>query len=681
MQSSSSLPQEVARLFQTIREHGLDTVPRIRMLMNWIEIDPADKTIINELRDSANGEIKRQQSTPDPFRKTAPRDPGQFQGELDLGNIPHHGHSFSAEIESINKHWLVLGITGGGKTTVVRNALFRVLRQPDPPKIMILERKQEYTELLPICPEMHVLDTKHLAFNPLRPPEGINVVQWIGIFTECLVNYLDIREASSSFIMEHALRLIGNMKSEGRYPTLGDLRKFIIQQPYKPFSKNGQQKETVLNRLNDLLNSLPAMFESDRETDLEKLVNNHCLILLHDIAHSTIQNFLISLLIAQTFLYRKIHCGLQNQLQSIVVLDEASALFRRSDELKDHVSFINDVVKTARGYGVGLLAASQLATDLSHALLANAGTRMMVGGFGRTEDIDVFLRLRGCSHEQRQYVLNHPTVGKAFIIDERWPHIIECDLHNPDFPDRPSIDELKKKIERSAQVLTNITSPLRPTEPESEKVPVTAVCDTPAQEQCTSNETRVLLHIYHDHFLRLRDRAKALEIPSASLRRIITNLESSGFIVIHKVHGKAGAPRDLYEVTPGGLKSISLPEKRAKGKGGYLHRFYQQQVADYFKSKGYRTDIEGVADGKNVDIIARKAEGECIAIEVELNTSANPDHVMENIERAANASCIDQILCLVPTEAERSTIEKCVTGSLFMDKPVHVERLWKYLED
>jgi len=672
----ATLPLDAVRLFHVIREHGLDTVPRIRLLMNWVELDPADQMIIAELREAANSEIVRQQSTPDPFRKTAPRDEAQFCGQLNLGVIPHHGYLYQSNIESIKRHWFVGGRTGGGKTTVILGALMQVFQQPNAPKILILERKQEYTELLSVDPQMHVLDSKHLAFNPLLPPAGINLAQWIGIFTECMVNYLDIREASSSFIMDHALRLIKNMGKEGRYPTLGDLRSFIVQQPYKPFSKNGQQKETVLNRLNDLLNSLPAMFDSSRQTRLEELLKNHCCILLHDITHSTIQNFVISLLIAQVFLLRKIQHGLQESLKNIIVLDEAATLFRRKDELKDHASFINDVVKTARGYGVGIIAASQVTTDLSHALLANTGTRMMVGGFGRTEDIDVFLRLRGCNQEQRQYVVTHPDVGKAFVADERWPHIIECNLHLPRVPGRLLGKALQDRIEQSAQMLTAKVRSHTPAERVEEPAKIAPAANKPA-----SIETRVLLHIYHNHFMRLCDRAKALDIPSATLRKEIIALESGGHIKIYKVHGKAGAPRDLYEVTPGGCKKITQPEKNLKGKGSYLHQFYQQQVAEHFKSKDYRTDIEGVANGKNIDLIVRKKpEGECVAIEIELNSKANLDHVIENFERAAQAEFIDRVMILVPTEAERKASEKCVTQSLYMRKPILVERLWKYLE-
>ena len=73
--------------------------------------------------------------------------------------------------------------------------------------------------------------------------------------------------------------------------------------------------------------------------------------------------------------------------------------------------------------------------------------------------------------------------------------------------------------------------------------------------------------------------------------------------------------------------------------------------------------------------------GECVAIEIELNAKANPDHVIENLERAAAVDFIDRILCLVPTEPDRKHIRKCVTASgLLMKKPILVDRIWKHME-
>jgi type IV secretory pathway VirB4 component len=255
-------------------------------MMKWIEVDTQNRTLIGLLKTALVKEFKLQRETPEPFRKTSPREDLYFSGALDLGIIPHHKFPYRVELESFKKHWLIAGTTGGGKTTLIKNIIIQTLSQPAPPTFMILERKQEFTELLSMFPDLQILDAKHLAFNPLHPPDGIPTAQWISIFTECMINHLDIREASSSFILDHALRKIEEMKKEGKYPNLGDLYTFIKGTSYPAMSKNGQQKETVLNRFNDLLNHLPDMFNTKKQTDLDKLINNHCLILLHDITHN-----------------------------------------------------------------------------------------------------------------------------------------------------------------------------------------------------------------------------------------------------------------------------------------------------------------------------------------------------------------------------------------------------------
>ncbi len=647
--------------------------------MKWVDLDPADRTIINELRETATEEYKLQRLNPDPFRKTTPRENHHLNGAIQLGTIPHFDFPYGIEIDILKKHLFVAGLSGGGKTTFIRNLLLQILQYPSPPKIMILERKQEFTELLSLYPDFHVLNVASLTFNPLRPPKGISTPQWIGIFTECMINYLDILEASSSFIMDHALRLIKQDETLNHFPNLGKLRNFIAQTNYKPFSKNGQQKETVLNRLNILLNSFPSMFSSNKSSSIEKLMNSNCLILLHDITHTGIQNFIISLLMAQSFLYKKTHFGLQETLTNLIVLDEASSLFRRQDETREKPSYISDVVKTARGYGVGLIAASQSTTDLSHALLANANTRMMIGGFGRTQDTDVFLRLRGYTQEQRQYVITHPIVGKAFIADSRWPHVIECNLNNPNLPPRLTAQTLEARIQESAKQLTSDIQKLPPAEV---SMPVTqAVPPTPMPET-VAIEVRILESIYNNHFMRTADRHRQLNIPSSTLVKEIKTLEANGYIKIYKVHGKSGAPRDLYEVKEAGFYLLEKPVKKMKGKGSYLHQFYQQQVARHFKAQGYSIRIEGVAHGKNIDLIALKQPGgECVAIEIELGSTANPDHVIENIERAAAADFIERILILVPTTKEATLVKKLVTkNQLSEERPIQIERLWKYME-
>ncbi len=639
-------------------------------------------------------ERKVQKLTPDPFRRTAPREEHHLSGAIQLGMMPHFGFPYEIELEMLVKHLLILGMIGGGKTTVIKNLLQQVLQLPDPPKLLILERKQEFTELPNLSPSMHVLDANTLAFNPLRSPPGIELDKWLGIFTECMVNQLDIREASSSFLITHAHLHIEEREKKGEpYPTLGSLRAFIAQLPYKSLSKDGNQKETVLNRLNNLSFHFPAMFTSTQPVDIKKLVNNHCLILLHDITHSTVQNFLMSLLMAQVFLYRKLNQGLQDSLTNLIVFDEASGLFRRKAEEQDHVPFIADLVQTARGYGIGLIAASQYSTDLAHSLLANAGTRMMVGGFGRTQDTNIFLKLRGYTEEHRRYVITHPEVGKAFVADKRWPHIVECSMALPDLPPPLGFDELKIRMEASAQffavepdelVPDFVDGPIRSLsaiEPATSALPVSQTKPV-ANAESESRETRVLKHIYKDHFMTVARRMKELSIPSVTLQKEIEKLERKNLIIRYPVHSRpSGRPPELLEIMPAGLVLIGMqPRPAMKGKGSYLHQFYQLCVSQHFKAQGYKVKIEGMADRKLIDVVAEKPGEECIAIEIELQQKSNPDHIVENLNNCLTARRITQTLCLVPTNKEIREVEKLVTDRGLEKARLKIGRLSNYME-
>ena len=678
-------PSNISRLFETIRSHGLDTIPPIRDLMEWVQEDPRDRTIIQELKEAVIEEYELQRLAPDPFRRTAPREEHYLNGEIRLGEMPHFGFSYGINVGMLVKHLLILGMIGGGKTTVIKNLLQQILQLDNPPKLLILERKQEFTELLNLPCDMHVLDANTLAFNPLRPPSGIELNKWLGVFSETMINQLDIREASASFIVEHASRLIEAQKKEGRFPTLQDLRAAIFQEKCPATSKNGNYRETVLNRLDALASQIPAMFSSGKQIDFDKLVSSHCLILLHEITHSSVQNFLMSLLMAQIFLHRKLTGGLQSSLTNLIVFDEASGLFRRKAELQDHVPFIADLVQTARGYGIGLIAASQYSTDLAHSLLANAGTRMMVGGFGRTEDTDIFLKLRGCSREHRQYVITHPEVGRAFIADKRWPHIVECSMALPDLPPPVPMEELKIRMNESArffEIEPVAVDPMSSPEtfpPQIELSPEPKPVAIPTVE---SRETRVLKHIYDDHFVTVAKRSKDLGIPSVTLQKEIEKLERKKMIIRYPVHSRpSGRPPELLEIMPAGLALIGMPPKPAmKGKGSYLHRFYQLHVSQYFKAQGYRVKIEGRADNKLVDVVAEKPGEECVAIEIELQQKSNPDHIVENLQNCQAARRITRTLCLAPTNKEIKQIEELVTKQGLDRDRLRIDRLSNYME-
>lgn len=647
-------PPKLDFLFQQLRKAGLDRIPHIKDLMEWTQIDPDDSAIIKLLQEALEEEGTTVQLNPDPFRPTMPHNQQEVSGDLHLGHLPQNGFPYGISIQQLIYHLLVLGRTGGGKTTLIRHLLHQLVQNHPDIKLLIMERKQEYTELLDLSPEpFHVLDVKRLRFNVLKPPPGVPVHMWLSVLTQMMVNYMDIRIATSGFLVEQALGLTD--ESANSYPTLRSLYDHIWTLPYPAMSNLSRLKETAINRLSTLLHMLPDVFESENGLDIRDVLSNHSLFLLHNIPNLGIQNFMFSLIMAQAFFYRTMVEGHQPSLRNLLVLDEASSLFRQRDEIREHDSYLSYMVSQARGYGIGLIAAGQSSTDLSHTLLANTGTKIVVGGLGRSEDADLFLRQRPITLEQRHHVMSHPNVGRAFSADGRYPYLLECGINPPPNIAIPNAVDLDDRIEKTVKDLGIATPPPSQTQ-QPKKVP---------QKEEEDPLLPILIDIQSTPFQLLRDRAPKLNIKQGTLQDMIKKLIEQGLIKAYKVHhGNQGAPRDLYEVTEKGALQTNMPIKKLKGRGSYLHQFYQIKVARFWEAKGWKVEIEGLCDSKNADLVASHfTNGDAIAIEIELNFDANPSHVIHNILKDLESGRVDKVITVVPTKTILKKLQKLIQGT------------------
>ena len=206
--------------------------------------------------------------------------------------------------------------------------------------------------------------------------------------------------------------------------------------------------------------------------------------------------------------------------------------------------------------------------------------------------------------------------------------------------------------------------------------PATPDSNTPPQQEKDDPLLPILIDIQNTPFQLLRDRAPKLNIKEGTLQDMIKKLIEQGMIKAYKVHhGKQGAPRDLYEVTEKGAKLTNLPIKKLKGRGGYLHQFYQMKVKEFWKAKGWNVEIEGLCDSKNADLVAsHRTNGDVIAIEIELNFDANPKHVIHNILKDLESGRVNKVVTLVPTKTILKKLKKLIRGTdELRDKLDHVE--------
>ena len=478
--SSDDCARRVVSLFERIRHQGLDMVKGVHDLMEWVTEDPYDEDVFQELEERVAEEEEIQRLNPDPFRATTPRDTEVLKGEIEIGVIPQNGGRYGFSVESLREHVLCIGRPKGGKTTLIRSLLAWILEHTPDVHILILERKQEFTELagLPDT-DLRVIRLGDLRLNPLRPPDGIAPQMWLSVFTQLLVDFLDILSASSGYLLTSAMELLGycgvQQDSSKPWPHLGDLCKYMKAQKHFPASNAARHRDTSMNRLEYLLNSLPGVFECSQGLDASVLLKTNTLILLDGVPSLMVQNFLIALIAMQAFLYRVTMEGHQERLANILVFDEASPFFRKIEEMRPKPTSLSVLLAQARSYGIGIVAASQYATELSPSLLADTATKILVGGAGRTEDTKLLAGTRPTTCEQRDVMLKNNTSGHAFVADPRHSHLIECVADWPKLPPALSQGEVKARSEAAAAafgfrvdpVSSALYTPVAPPRPKS----------------------------------------------------------------------------------------------------------------------------------------------------------------------------------------------------------------------
>lgn len=659
--------REAVVIIRRLRDLGLDKRGNTSLLIKWLQRNPSQTVIREELSNRIETEEQILLAKPDPYRAVALWTPDALDGPYGVGTVLQTGFPYGTNDRLLSEQTLIVGRGGGGKTTVAKTLLLNTKRASPHITMAIIERKREYTDLAKEL-GFHIITTETLRINPLRPPPGVSDRVWKSVFAQSLMDDQEILVPTSNLIMDAIDELLEPRRADGRYPTLAELNAHIESKHYPPSSRLAGYQAAAMNRIGGLCNALPDTFADDGGYDVSRMNHTDHLILLHDIPHLVHQNYLIKLLLDQIFVYRMVVDGLQRRVDTIVLLDEATSLFRRTDETQRNPSYLSYIISQARAYGLAIIATSQYAGDLSHALLGNTSTKILVGGMEKNDDRRTFLDLRPHTPEQADVVKSFREPGHAFISDPRHTHFIECIIHQPDLPPPMEPAEVAARAQESARALGWVRSRNEDAAAES------GATESPAEQSQTESpagepplrsppsepdrDMMVLADVEQTPFQTFKVRTERLGLPREPMQDAIKRLEANHLIVIHKVHLRAGAPSDLYEVTETGYRALGKEAPARRGHGSYLHQFYQRSVAAHWRSKGYDVTIEGRAEEKAVDIIAvQRPEGETVAVEIELHVKTSM-HFVHNLLKDIGAPRVTRVVCVVPTQEEIKVVQK-----------------------
>ncbi|HUC59115.1 MAG TPA: ATP-binding protein [Streptosporangiaceae bacterium] len=317
---------------------------------------------------------------------------------------------FGVPLTTLNRHALITGATGSGKSQTVKHLLDQLTRAGIP-WLVVEPVKSEYASIAGRIAasggELTVINPADpeaipLAVNPLAPEPGYPVQAHIDMVRALFLAAFDAHEPFPQ-IMSQALQRVYEscgwdpVSGAGQpgaivppaIPTLAQLQaaavEVIADVGYGP-ELQADVKGFVDVRLRSLrTGSAGRFFEGGHPADIGELLRRNALLAIEDVANDEDKAFLIGTLIIRIVEHLRIRARKEpdqastEQLRHVMVIEEAHRLLRadREGAGAHAVELFAGLLAEIRAYGEGLVIAEQIPAKLVPDVMKNTALKVV----------------------------------------------------------------------------------------------------------------------------------------------------------------------------------------------------------------------------------------------------------------------------------------------------------------
>ncbi len=370
-----------------------------------------------------------------------------------LGQVIHEGSPVAPAklpLEAVNRHVLVVGTPGSGKTTTVLSMLASLWRDHGVPFLVIEPTKSEYRTLLdaPGMDELRVIalgrdDVAPMRLNPLAPPPGVRMEVQANAVLASLKAALPLWPPLPQLLedaIERAYRRAGwdhdSTIDDGLTPpslrtVMACFEDVFAEADYVGDARN--VAAAMATRLKSLVRgSKGRVLDTVESIDFAALLARPVVVEMDEIADPEDKAVMASFLLDRIRASARSRGSSEGWLRHVTVVEEAHRLLPRltpvgSDDGGDPRSagveaFCNAIAEL-RSVGEGFILSSQSPSRLAAAAVDNCGTRIL-HRIESAADREVVLNDLDASDLERQAAARL-RVGEAVA---RWPQLDEPEI-------------------------------------------------------------------------------------------------------------------------------------------------------------------------------------------------------------------------------------------------------------
>ena len=479
-------------------------------------------------------------------------------------------NEYCIDSNELNRHCLVVGLTGSGKTNTIKNLIYKLTKKSEIPFIVIEPAKKEYWDIYKLGFEdlqiysvgSNEKNSHNLCINPFERASFTDlkgIKHYVPIQTHIDFVFAAFKASfimytPMPYVLEKAIYEIyedcgwdihRDYNPNGDvYPTMEDLF-FKIEDVVEANGFDDRMKNDLIGSLQARINSMRLGSKGDtlnveRSYDLDKIFNGHVIVELEDIGDDDVKAFIISVLLILLLEYRRQQEDAQLELKHLMIIEEAHRLLKNvqsgtgenADPRGAAVEFFCNLLAELRSKGQGFLVADQIPSKLAPDLIKNTNLKIV----HRTVAEEERVLIGGSMHmtdEQIDYIASlKQGVAAVYSEGDNRPILVK-----PDYAGDIYIDEYRNysRTDVLARTYDNVPSNIDKSDYSSLTDRQNKLCHL-CNKHCQKRYQDILKHVDSDSFVRLANSlnphvtksCKAFEIDDA-IREYLTDAFDASF--------------------------------------------------------------------------------------------------------------------------------------------------------